>query len=251
MIKGFYAAVSSMLVNSNRQQLLSHNIANLQTPGFKQILSTVEDFTKTGVVYPADNFTNTYSEYIGALGLGAMSGPEVTDFLQGGLQATGNMFDLAIQGDGFFTIQTEAGERYTRDGRFLRSPDGYLVNLEGNRVLDVGGQPIQLGDGDVSIGADGTITEDGEETATLGLAVFETPREALVRSEGNLFSANKEPDSTQVEVVQGYLEMSNANATQLMAQLVEVARSYEAAQQMVQNQDELLGKTIAALGTIG
>ncbi len=252
MIKGFYAAVSAMLVNANRQQLLSHNIANLQTPGFKEIMSTVQDFVKTPVTFPAGNITHSYTQYVGTLGLGAMSGPEVTDFAQGGLQLTGNPFDLAIQGDGFFRVRTPAGEQYTRDGRFLRNTNGQLVTLEGYQVLGKNGQPIQLNEGDTVIAGDGTITVNGTQAGHLGLAVFQNPRSDLTRTEGNYFSANQAPAAGgTVQVSQGSLEMSNANPTAMMTQLVEVGRSYEAAQQMVQNQDELLGKTISTLGRIG
>jgi flagellar basal-body rod protein FlgF len=252
MIKGFYAAVSGMLANANRQQILSHNIANLETPGFKQVLSTVEDFTHTAVVFPAGNITHSNLEYIGQMGLGAMSGPEVTDYTQGGLQTTGNPLDMAVQGDGFFCVRTPVGDRFTRDGRFMRNADGYLVTQQGDAVLDANKQPIQLADGDVGVASDGTLSVNGAQVGKLGLALFQNPRAALVRSEGNNYSAAGAPDGQGiVQVAQGCLEMSNANSTQLMAQLVEVGRSYEAAQQMVQNQDDLLGKTISSLGRIG
>lgn len=252
MIKGFYAAVSAMLVNANRQQLLSHNVANMDTPGFKQILSSVEEFERTQVVYSPANFNReVIMQNLGTIGLGSMNGPEMVDFTQGGFQATGNALDLAIQGDGFFHIETPEGERYTRDGRFLRDADGNLVTFEGFAVLDEGGNPIELPDGPVGIGKDGTITVGDEVVAQLGLARFENPEVDLERTEGNLYTAVAQPADGTVEVAQGYLEMSNANPTQIMAQLVEVARSYEAAQQMVSNQDELMGKTISMLGRLG
>jgi len=252
MIKGFYSAVTGMLVNANRQQLLSHNIANLQTPGFKQLLGTMEDFMHTPVTFPAGNITRSGIHPVGTLGLGVMSGPEVVDFTQGGMQTTGNPFDLAIQGEGFFHVRTPDGDRYTRDGRFLRDAEGSLVTIDGHAVLDDNGQPIQLEDGIAGISTDGTITVDGNDAGRLGLAAYENPRAALVRSEGNLYTALQDPQAdATVQVAQGALEMSNSNPTQLMAQLVEVARAYEAAQQMVQNQDELLGKTISMLGRIG
>ena len=253
MIKGLYAAASAMLVNANRQQLLSHNISNMETPGFKQILTSVEEFTQTNVIFPADDITRSNRlRAIGILGLGSMMGPEVVDYAQGALQQTGNLYDLAISGDGFFTVQTPDGTRYTRDGRFLRSPEGQLVTFEGYAVLNQGGQPITLPEGDLSVAPDGRISINGEEVAQLGLANFADPRAELERTEGNLFTATGQPTGEATpRVAQGFLEMSNANPTQLMAQLVEVGRSYEIAQQMVSNQDDLLGKTISMLGRIG
>jgi flagellar basal body rod protein FlgG len=191
-------------------------------------------------------------EYVGNLGLGSQIGREFVDFAEGPLEQTENPLDLAIQGNGFFRVNTPDGERYTRDGRFLRDADNNLVTVEGFQVLDDAGQEIQLPDGEVSVSSDGTITVNGQQVAQLGFGVFENPRDELQHTEGNLFSGPGQSTSQDVpRVVQGYLESSNANPSQLMTQLVEVARSYEAAQKLVQNQDELLGKSIASLGRIG
>jgi flagellar basal-body rod protein FlgF len=252
MIKGLYSAVSAMVMNAARQQVLSHNIANLQTPGFKQILTTAEDFMQNQAVYsPALNQASQI-EYLGTLGLGTQIGPEFIDFQQGALQDTGNPLDLALQGSSFFTVKTPDGNRYTRDGRFLRDADNTLVTVEGYQVLDDAGQPITLPDGDVSVSPEGAISANGTAVAQLGIGVFTDPRTDLQHTEGNLFSGPTASTSQDVpNVVQGYLETSNANPSQLMTQLVEVGRSYEAAQNLVRNQDELLGKTIASLGRIG
>lgn len=252
MIKGLYSAVTAMVMNAARQQVLSHNISNMQTPGFKQILTTAEDFMQNQAAYSAGYTANGTINYLGLLGLGTQIGDEYIDFAQGALQDTGNPLDLALEGNGFFTVDTPDGQRYTRDGRFLRDTDNNLVSVDGFQVLDDAGQPIQLPDGDVSVGPDGAITVNGEDVATLGIGVFANPETELQHTEGNLFTGPAASTSEDVpRVVQGYLETSNANPSQLMTQLVEVARSYEAAQKLVQNQDELLGKTIASLGRIG
>ncbi len=253
MIKGFYAAVSAMLANSARQQILAHNVANLETPGFKQVLTSMEDFWQTQVDYsPGNLLQDNRLTRVGALGLGTELGPEMVDFTQGGLQLTENPFDLAVQGDGFFMVQTPEGLRYTRDGRFIRDAEGTLVTVDGYQVLNRNRQPIEIPNGLFSVGYDGTITVNGTQVAQLGLASFENAEEELTRAQGNLFEGPDQPTGDgEIQVVQGYLEMSNANPTQLMTQLVEVARTYEAAQKMVQNQDELLGKVISSLGRIG
>jgi flagellar basal body rod protein FlgG len=199
------------------------------------------------------NRANGATDYVGKLGLGSQIGLEFVDFEQGALQETENPLDFAIQqGNGFFRVDTPDGERYTRDGRFLRDADNNLVTIEGFKVLDDAGQPIELPDGEVSLASDGTISVNGDEVAKLGIGVFENPRDELQHTEGNLFTGPADSTSEDApRVVQGYLESSNANPSQLMTQLVEVARSYEAAQKLVQNHDELLGKTIASLGRIG
>jgi flagellar basal-body rod protein FlgF len=252
MIKGLYSAVSAMVMNATRQQMLSHNIANMETPGFKQIFTSVNDFMQEQSVYVKSKNGTNQVDYVGTLGLGSQIGREFVDFDAGPLEQTENPLDFAIQGNGFFRVNTPDGERYTRDGRFLRDADNNLVTVEGYQVLDDAGQEIQLPDGEVSVSPDGNISVNGQQVAQLGFGVFQNPRDELQHTEGNLFTGPAASTSQDMpRVVQGYLESSNANPSQLMTQLVEVARSYAAAQKLVQNQDELLGKTIASLGRIG
>ncbi len=253
MIKGMYSAVSAMIMNAARQQVLAHNVANMETPGFKQALSVAQDWLRTPVLYsPGNLLQNRQLDYVGLLGLGSQVSEQTTDFTQGGLQVTQNPLDFAIEGEGFFRVRTPEGDRYTRDGRFLRDAQNNLVTVDGNFVLNEGGQPIRLPDGALAITPNGTLMVNGAQVARLGLARFADPQAELERSEGNLYTGPAQSTATgEVRVVQGALEMSNANPTQLMTQLVEVGRAYEAALKMVQNQDELLGKTIASLGRIG
>jgi flagellar basal-body rod protein FlgF len=252
MIKGLYSAASAMLANLYRQGLLAHNVSNVDTPGFKQVLTALDDFKQSEVIFPTDtNLSDSPLQWIGNLGLGVETAPDITDFEQGGLRHTGQSLDFAIEGAGFFRIQTPDGERYTRDGRFVRDIENNLVTIEGYQVLDDGGQPINLPDGDIVVSPDGTIMVNGQTIAKLGLASFENPVQELTRDLPNLFAAEGGPTSDVYgSVSQGYLEMSNANTAQLMTQMVSVTRAYEAAQKMVQTQDELLGKTISTLGSV-
>lgn len=250
MIKGLYAAASAMLANLNRQNVLSHNIANLNTPGFKQTLSSIDDFIETEVIQPSEEFAY-FSRLtdIGDLGLGVTTSPEITDFSQGAIRPTNQPFDLAIEGTGFFSVQTPNGERYTRDGRFIRDFEGQLVTIDGYSVLDDAGQPIQIPDGAAEINKYGVISVDNENVGQVGIFAFENPEEELVHDMPNMYEAPGGATGEEVGTIQqGYIEVSNANASDLMTQMSIVARAYEAAQQMVQNQDELLAKTIATLG---
>ena len=252
MIKGLYSAVSAMVMNATRQQALSHKIANVQTPGFKQILTTAQGFMQDQAAYTNGNLQANQVNYIGTMGLGTQIGADFIDFGQGAMQTTNNPLDFAVQGNGFFTVKTPDGNRYTRDGRFLRDSANTLVTVDGFQVLDKAGQPIKLPDGDVSVTQAGEMSVNGTVVATLGIGVFAKPETELQHTEGNLFTGPAASTGTELpQVVQGSLETSNANVSQLMTQLVEVGRSYEAAQKLVQNQDELLGKTIASLGRIG
>lgn len=253
MIKGLYSAVTAMLTNSRRQQILSHNVSNMDTPGFKQILSTVEEFTHTQAVDPMNSINaGSPLRELGVLGLGVQKGLDSIDFTQGGLKNTNNPLDVGISGSAFFHIKTPEGDRYTRDGRFIRNENGELVTPEGYYVIGKGGQNIKLADGDVDIRSDGAIAINGLQTSQLDLVEFENPIEDLEHDQGGIFLAKGTPKASSTStVVQGALESSNVSSAQLMAQMIEISRAYEAAQQMVQNQDELLGKTISSLGTIG
>lgn len=250
MIKGLYAAASSMVANLTRQSTLSHNIANINTPGFKQIMISMDDFMDTSVLLPQESeHAASNAKYIGELGLGTQTDLETTDFSQGGLRETGEALDFAVHGEGFFRVMTPEGERYTRDGRFSRDIDGNLVTVDGYKVLDEAGSEINLPFGTVSVADDGTIQVDGADVGKIGIASFVNPEAELTRDVGNTFVADGAPTGEELgSIQQGYLEMSNANSADLMTQMVAVARAYEAAQQMVANQDELLSKTMNYLG---
>jgi flagellar basal body rod protein FlgG len=224
----------------------------LDTPGFKQTLSSLAEFMRTPVVYPPKTSLSASSQtYLGNLGLGVETSPLDTDYTEGPLNSTGNLYDLAINGDGFFRIKTPQGERLTRDGRFVRDASGQLVTLDGNQVLGKNGQPIKIPDGLFGVGTDGSINVDGKNVGQLGLVAYKDPATELDRDENNMFVAKVAPTSQTVgQVEQGFLESSNVNSAQLMTQMISVARSYEAAQKMVQTQDDLLGKTISSLGKI-
>ncbi len=253
MIKGLYAAASAMLAGITEQNILSHNISNMDTPGFKQILTSLQDFLQTPVSAPPATAAGIYgSRWIGEIGLGTDTTGEEIDFTQGTLQLTSQPMDFAIEGNGFFRVQTPNGERYTRDGRFYLDSEGQMVTVDGYFVLDEGGQPITLPEnGDLSVNAEGRIFMNGEEVAQFGRAAFLDPAAELTRQESNVFLASGDPSSEDYGViVQGYIEASNSNAAQLNTQMVIVARHYEAAQQLVQNQDALLGQAITALGRI-
>ena len=250
MIKGLYSAASAMLTGVYRQQAVAHDIANINTPGFKQILTSLTDFDTTNVYTQVAQNSTTSPTYLGELGLGVMASPETSDFSQGELEITESDLDFAIEGEGFFRIQTTAGERYTRDGRFSRDASGQLVTVDGNFVLSDSGQKITLPEGDIEVSIAGTITINGTTSGKIGLAYFED-LSTLTRDADNTFSSSTTPATTGGgQILQNTLEQSNVDSTKLMTQMIEISRSYQAALQMVQNQDELLSKSISTLGKV-
>ncbi len=248
MIKGLYAAASAMVAGANKQGLNAHNTANLNTPGFKQVFTTLQEFQKAEVLPTGTKNQSGLLQPVGLLGLGVMTTETQTKFSAGALQATSNPLDFAIQGDGFFRIMTSNGERYTRDGRFIRDANENLVTVDGNKVLDSSGTPVKISNGDISVDSSGRVLINGALTIQLGIAEFVSPETQLQKDAGNLFEAVETPSQTVANstIRQGYLEMSNVNVVDLMLG----AKTYEAAQKMVQNQDELLGKTISTLGRL-
>ena len=264
MIKGIYAAASAMIANMDRQTILSHNISNVDTPGFKTIMVSLDDWINTsvvpqiidgqagGILSAVIPFLDTDQvSYLGELGLGVESKTESMDFTQGSLQVTDETYDFAIEGDGMFRIMTPDGERYTRDGRFIRDSAGMLVTADGYYVLDTNGQPIQITGNKVEVDTSGIIQMDGEVLSQIGLADFESPQTDLIREPSDLYAAVADPiEATNAHVRQGALEMSNVNIAEMMTKMVTVGRSYEAAQKMVTAQDSLLGKAIAVLGKV-
>jgi flagellar basal-body rod protein FlgF len=254
MIKGLYAAASAMLAGLTRQNMITHNLANVDTPGFREILLSLDDFMNTNVSSRPDFNATQQPISLGQLGLGVQTSPEITDYQQGALQQTGELLDFAVQGDGFFHVRTPAGDRYTRDGRFTRDTAGNLVTVDGYFVLDNNGQPLTVPEGQIAASGDGTLFNDaGQVVGQLGLASFANPQTELTRdgAQGNLFIAAGAPTGTTTgTVAQGYLEAANINPAQLMTQMVAVNRAYEAAQRMVQVQDELLGRAISTISRL-
>jgi len=267
MIKGLYSAVSAMITGLDRQALITHNAANLDTPGFKQIMMTMEEFKQTGVFsaestlspsiglggnIPFDENRFLEINYIGSHGTGVNKAEERSHLSQGALLNTEEPLDLAIQGNGYFKIQTPDGMRYTRDGRFNLNANREVVSVDGYYLMDDADQKISLPEGSIiEINSDGTIFLDQEEVTTISVSSFKDEIASLVRSNDNTFEASTAPDGESTgSVSQGYLESSNVDVAQLMTQMVSVVRSYEAAQQLVSIQDELLGRSISTLGRI-
>jgi flagellar basal body rod protein FlgG len=259
MLKGLYAAASAMLANLTQQGVLSHNLANVQTPGFREVLSRLDPWETTTVTSNPAFEPSGRSQLLGQLGLGVQATDTLTNYAQGPMQSTGQPLDLALEGDGFFSVQTTAGTRYTRDGRFQRDTTGQLVTVDGYKVLGANGAPLKLPDGQVAVDAAGNITVNGAAAGQLGLATFANNGTDLTRDgeAGNMFQAITGPATTGPgtaaagSVHQGFLEMPNLDVSQLMTQMVTVGRAYEAAQRMVQVQDTLLGKSISSLGGWG
>lgn len=247
MIRGLYTSASGMLAQMKRTDLISSNLANVNTTGFKKdatIFQALEEMQlrRLGDAYSIGPKKLDAKPYIGALGTGVDVGQVYTRFDQGSIKNTSNPLDLALEGDGFFVVMTPAGNRYTRDGSFTINCQGYLVTKDGHMVMGQNGPVLVPEDMSITVNQNGEIFSDGERIDQLLLVSF--AGEQLVKEGDNLYSSDGQPQEAQPKVIQGALEDSNANAIVEMVNLIEAFRAYEASQKLVVTHDNLLDKAV-------
>ena len=236
MDNAIYATLTRQSGLLAEMQAVANNIANTATTGYRG----------EGVVF---------SEFIRNLGGDApslsMAAARVreTSMAQGALTATGGGFDLAIEGDGFFMVETPDGPRLTRSGSFTPNANGDLVTAEGYLLLDAGGAPVFVptGAGRVAIGDDGTISAAGVPVGQVGLFLPENPAD-LLREDGVRFRTEGEVlPALDARMRQGFLEESNVDAVLQIARMIEVQRAYELGQSFMDREDERLRALIKAV----
>lgn len=249
MIRGIYAAGAGMLAEQTRTDVIANNLANASTAGYKKDIAVTKDFHSLLITRINDGPNRPA---IGSLGVGAMVDEVATIHAAGGNRPTGNNYDLAIEGRGFFAIETPAGVRYTRNGAFTRSAEGQLVTQDGYRVLGQGG-PIQLGDAQakVNIGEDGRVMVDDAEVDTVRVVSF-ADEKRLLKEGANLYAAGgqQEEAAQNVTVREGFLELSNVNVVAEMVNLIAGYRAYEVNGKCVQSHDQLLDKAVNDVGRV-
>lgn len=256
MIRGIYTAGSGMLAESLRTDVTANNLANVNTAGYKKDVAVSKDFQSLLIRRINDGQDQPV---IGSLGTGSMVDEVATIHTAGSLRPTGNDLDVAIEGRGFFTVQTPGGVRYTRNGSFTLNAQGDLVTQEGYTVLGNSG-PINLADAkQISVAEDGRIMirEDLQgnggdtEAGTLQVVSFADERQ-LVKEGSTLFRANPGAEQEQPNVlVRGKaLEQSNVNVVSEMVNMISGYRAYEFNAKVVQSHDELLDKAVNDVGKV-
>lgn len=237
-----------MTRETKRLDIISNNLANASTTGFKSdgavcgtFKKALSDVMVSGSRIDVANYTpdivNTY-----------------TKFSQGSLQSTGNTTDLAISNDdsAFFTVEDKSGNRlYTRDGSFIIDKDNYLVTSEGYKVLGTDGY-VNINENEFGISVTGQISDNsGNILGNLLITSFDNP-ETLSKIGDNMLEASEESVEKEFngEVQQGYLEMSNVNTVNEMVNMIAISRAYEANQKVLQSQDEMLGKAVSDVGKV-
>lgn len=221
MIPGIYKLIDGCLVHKLRFETISNNLANQNTNGFrKDIIS----------------FNQTLS----------MNYISETDFTPGSVRYTGNELDVALEGQGFFKVQTPAGIRFTRDGAFSLNAQGVLVTRSGDTVLGQNG-PIQISGSQVAIESDGQVLVDDQPVDKLMVVDFEQPQ--FLKKEGGSYYRHQLEEKgnltvDQANVKQNYLESSNVNPTEEMIKMLEAFRAFESAQKAISTIDEITSRML-------
>lgn len=244
MENAFMIGLSRQLTLRRQMDVLANNIANANTPGFQAEMLLLE-------ANPASRARSGDGpqrlQYVEDWGVGR-------DFRPGEMEFTGRPLDTAIEGDGFFAVETENGDlRYTRDGRFQTNAEGLLVSTSGAPVLDDGGAPIliDIAQGPVEIRSTGAIIQNGNEIARLGIYSFED-RGALQKLGNGLYAA---PDGMQADlslatVRQGYFEQSNTQPIVELTRMIETMRAYESVSKVLSQGEDLSRRAIERLGRV-
>jgi flagellar basal-body rod protein FlgF/flagellar basal-body rod protein FlgG len=221
MDSGYYAALTGLVAREQALDTAAANLANTQTPGYR----AEREFFRSALLGPgaADSQLGNVVNNYGLLG------GDHLNMAQGAISQTGNPLDLAIEGQGFFQIQTPNGIRYTRDGNFRRTPQGQLVTNAGEAVLSTAGRPIQVPPGPVSIGSDGVLSVAGGVVATVAVYGF-APDEQLTPEGANHYiaPAGSTPTLTKAAAIhQGAIEAANEDVIQGTLNLIVMQRSAE------------------------
>lgn len=228
-----YKALSGAVAQMRRLEVTAQDLANVNTSGYKgQRLSFSEVLAKR---LPPEERPG---------GLVAVGGQR-TNLGQGDIQGTGNPFNLALEGDGFFAIRTSRGERYTRNGSFTLKADGTLITPQGDAVLAEGG-PIKITGGKMDVAGDGTVTSADGQVGQIKVVRFADSRQ-VTKEGANLFvsaPANVRPASAP-RVLQGSLEQSNVSPIDGMISLIALNRQFEASQRAMTLMDSATQKMLS------
>ena len=259
MLRGLYTAYTGMLNEQYRMDIMSNNLANADTVGFKKEGSTSQAYSEVMAVKIKDTTEDPNTpKRLGNMSLGVKIGETYTDFSQGSLRDTGNTYDLALSGDGFFNIEftNKAGEtstKYTRAGNFTLTKEGYLTTKDGDYVLGENGR-IQLSTtaGNTVIMEDGSIYQDDVLVTKLKITEFEDTN-YLTHYGESMWDAKEGAvanDATDFRIHQGYVEMSNISVVTEMVNMISIQRQYEANQKLITTYDESLDKSVNQIGRI-
>lgn len=258
MLKGLYTIHTGLRNEQNRMDIMTNNLANASTVGFKKEGSTSQAFSDVLAYKVKDASVGLENiQRIGVNNLGVKIGENYTDFSQGSFRITNNTYDLGLSGEGFFAVEytNSAGEvdtKYTRAGNFTLDVDGYLVTKDGDYVLSSSNQRIQIDTlADSKIDEQGNIYQNDTLVAQIQVTDFEDYN-YLEKYGDTYYQAIEGAKVTEsdAQVISGYLEMSNVQIVTEMVNMISITRAYETNQKIMQTYDSSLEIAVNQLGKL-
>ena len=255
MVRGLYTAWTGLYNEQKRLDVIANNLANSATTGYKQEGVTSQSFDDMLAIKVRD-YSVRNDEIIGSMSLGVKVGEVYTNYGQGSVRSTGNTYDLALDGNGFFTMRVTdtAGNdhiRYTRAGNFTITQEGYITDADGNHLQSEAGDLIVPTDAEIMIDKDGSVFANGELIDRITIRDF-ADYNYLKKYADTMY----EPvdGATEIEatgsILQGWLEQSNVNVVKEMTQMIAITRAYEANQKIVQTMDTTLDQAVNNVGRV-
>lgn len=271
MVKGLYTAYTGMINQMNKMDVLTNNLANSATNGYKKEGATSQAFNEVLAVKIKDTSDYSIPKALGGMSMGVKIGETYTDFNQGSFRVTDNPYDIAIDGEGFFAISftNKAGVssiKYTRDGAFTMTKEGYLVTKDGDFVLNkaaalasnnqiINGVPvgaIRLDPlSEFTVDESGNIYQNNQFVAQLGIVDIQDYN--YIRHYGeNMYELQDGGTviDSGAKAVQSTLEMSNVQVVSEMVEMITVTRAYETNQKIIQSIDDMLDKAVNSIGSV-
>lgn len=251
MIRGLYTSSVGMMTQMQKMDVVSNNIANSDTTGFKKDTTITQSFSEELAKRLDDPKYKLikHDKSIGGMSLGIFVDEIATDFSTGSMKTTENPLDLAVNGTGFFTVsvadkQGNVTEKYTRDGGFTLNAQNKLVTRDGYTVMGENGEII-IPNGLIDIDSNGNIYSGGDFVDKLKMVDFEN-KDSLRKYGDNLYDSIDESVISEFSgtIIQGSLECSNVNTVQEMVKMITLSRNYEANQKMIQTHDSILNKAV-------
>ncbi|PQD96138.1 flagellar biosynthesis protein FlgC [Pradoshia eiseniae] len=277
MFKGFYTAASGMIAQQRRTELLTNNLANAETVGYKEDQTSVRAFPEmllnsyeSEKIPVEKSFNISKLRSVGAINTGVYLQEAIPSFAQGNVKETEHSTDLALI-DGGLPIDAESGEPgtvlfmvesangtlYTRNGNFTLDGSGYLTTASGQYILDENEERIQLGSVDFTVTPEGYISEDGQQVARLGVAFSSSPQGELIKEGEGLYRLNGgqlpsayETEDVSFTIRQGAVEQSNVDSSKTMTELMTAYRTFEANQKIIQAYDKSMDKAVNEIGRV-
>lgn len=257
MVRGLYTGWKGMENEQKRLDIISNNLANSSTVGFKSEGVTNQSFDDVLTIKVRDASNTNNNSLLGKMTPGVKIGEIYTDYTQGSLRESSGTYDLAIEGTGFFAVNVvdKAGNestKYTRAGQFLMDKEGYIVDVNGNKLLSESGYlqlPVETGS--VAVDLNGNVYADNQLVDKVKLVDFEDYN--YLKKFGDTMYGTVdgaiEKDAAGA-VRQGYTEQSNVNVVSEMVDLIAITRAYEANQKIIQTMDTTLELAVSSVGKV-